>query len=857
MGGETDAPTIPNCRSLSLLGERSASTLYAADSDRFGGAVTITVYSPPGDDRARQRFEAAVATARRLGAHPNLVTIHANGQTADGRPYVISDGRDRTTAEGVVATSGAMGVEPALRIGVALAGALETAHRAGIVHGGIAPNLVLLRGDGQPVLTEVGLSSFGQPVSATAALARWIPYHAPPEVLEDTELSVATDVYSLASVVYMLLTGRPPHAGSGADDSTASLLLRILQLPVPVIDRSDVPRALDEALRTALTHNPAKRLQSALELAWVFQDAQRTAGFAVTEPALLDLAPGTADDAPDESQGADWSWLTSTAPTSGSPAPAAPPAPTPAAPPTPTPPTPTPPSAPTPPTPTPPSVPTPRVPPSAPTPPIQPAPPLPVRADVGPGVAAGAAGTPLGPTGPATPSPINGHTAFNGTAAFPPAGADPQVDRGSHTGLPGTGLPGTGLPGTGQPSAAEPPDFTPWWASLPNGDAADPRNGTGPLVLPWLPQTSSRAPDEVDLGPLHRPAILPSEQALHQPLPPAERPPIDTSRLADPFGPARPTLPAGPDPGHGFTAHRPPLPTRPVDRHAAAGRDGGAGDWGGARPAIPALPQARQAPADNGPGAGGWPVTSGSSVFGPDRVTDRSDRSDRDDDADDERRPPVPFERPALGPGTPDGDDRTGSTLARARQARLDRQLREGAPDVRPSAAPASAPRRPLGATPDRVTRRTGPPALPVIVLVAVVVVLGLGGAWMVLTGEDGPDPASDTPAGAPPSSPTTQGAVAPGGATDLTAVEAEGGVQLDWGGPAGTGYLVRVLTPTAPPRVLPAGQATALLVPADTLQPGAPYCFDVIAVPAGGGSSVTTEPTCIRGAAPDSVIRD
>ncbi|HEX8805057.1 MAG TPA: protein kinase, partial [Acidimicrobiales bacterium] len=288
MAGESGVPAIPDCRSLSLLGERPGSTLYAADSDRFGGAVTVTVYTQPADDRTRERFEAAVATARRLGAHPNLVTVHARGYTGDGRPYVVIDGHERTTLEGVLATGGVQGVEAVLAVGIALAGALETAHRADVVHGGVAPGLVLLRDDGQPILTETGLVELGQPVGASAALARRVPYHAPPEVLEGTSLSPATDVYSLAAVVYTMLVGSPPHASTDVDDSTASLLLRILQMPLRAIDRTDVPPGVEEALRSALAHSPQKRPQRAVELAWTFQDAQRAAGLEVTEPVVLD-----------------------------------------------------------------------------------------------------------------------------------------------------------------------------------------------------------------------------------------------------------------------------------------------------------------------------------------------------------------------------------------------------------------------------------------------------------------------------------------------------------------------------------------------------------------------------------------
>src|SRR5690606_14795677 len=99
----------------------------------------------------------------------------------------------------------------------------------------------------------------------------------------------------------------------------------------------------------------------------------------------------------------------------------------------------------------------------------------------------------------------------------------------------------------------------------------------------------------------------------------------------------------------------------------------------------------------------------------------------------------------------------------------------------------------------------------------------------------------------------------------DLTAVETPEGVQLDWEGPVGVDYLVRILSPTEPPRPIGAGPATALLIPATAVQPGGAYCFDVVAAPEDGAPPVSVPddseqavlPTaCINGAQPDAVIR-
>jgi serine/threonine protein kinase len=292
----TSAPPIPDCRDLAPIGERLASTLYRAQSDRLGRRVTVTVFPPLSDEAARRRFDNAAATARRLAAHPSVLTVHDWGQADDGRPWVVTDPQPAETVDTVLKSSGPLPVDQALRIGVLVAGALETAHRAGIVHGDLSPDRLVFGPTGEPLVADIGLAEFSN-FPGFGALHNPIRYFAPPEVLERTGVTAASDIYSLASTVYAFLAGRAPHEKPpDITDSNASLLLRILQIEVPPIVRPDVPPGLERPLHAALAHAPEKRPLRALDLAWSLQDVQRTAGLAVAEPVVLDL--GGADAQP-------------------------------------------------------------------------------------------------------------------------------------------------------------------------------------------------------------------------------------------------------------------------------------------------------------------------------------------------------------------------------------------------------------------------------------------------------------------------------------------------------------------------------------------------------------------------------
>ncbi|HET6954533.1 MAG TPA: protein kinase, partial [Acidimicrobiales bacterium] len=283
------APLIPGCRDLSLIGERVARSLFSAVSERIDRAVTVTVYPPLSEGRTWAGFDRAAAVAQQLGVHPSVITIHDWGHTDDGRPWIVTDPQPAEAVDTMLKLDGPLAVERALQVGVLLAGALETAHRAGIIHGDLSPARLVFGGHGEPLLAETGLAAFAV-FPGLSALNNPVRYHAPPEVLERGEVTPATDVFSLATTVYALLAGRAPQEKPAEiTDSNASLLLRILQMQVPPIERPGLPPGLMDALRSPLAADPHKRPQQAIELAWLLQDVQRRAGLAVTEPVVLDL----------------------------------------------------------------------------------------------------------------------------------------------------------------------------------------------------------------------------------------------------------------------------------------------------------------------------------------------------------------------------------------------------------------------------------------------------------------------------------------------------------------------------------------------------------------------------------------
>jgi hypothetical protein len=140
-----------------------------------------------------------------------------------------------------------------------------------------------------------------------------------------------------------------------------------------------------------------------------------------------------------------------------------------------------------------------------------------------------------------------------------------------------------------------------------------------------------------------------------------------------------------------------------------------------------------------------------------------------------------------------------------------------------------------------------GPPALPLIILVGVVLVLIAGVAWLVLTGDDAGLPASERPR-------DDAAAEAPGGLAVAVVPE---GAQLTWQGEADGTYVVTVQSSTAPPQVLPPAIGTSALVPTPGAPAGTLRCFTVAEAPAtdGGLAGTPSAPVCEAGATPEAMI--
>ena len=264
---------------LGPLGAGGMGEVYSARDGRLGRSVAIKVL--PGhlaaDERLRQRFEREARALATL-AHPHICTLHDVGEEG-GIAFLVMERLEGETLAARLAR-GPLPPAQVARLGAEMAGALDQAHRRGVVHRDLKPANVMLTREGVKLLdfglaratvdllgTPGGglsqLATESQPLTTDGAIVGTVAYMAP-EQLEGREADARTDLFALGAVLYEMATGRRAFAGT----SLASLIAAILSAePARLSTLSPLaPAALERAVGRCLAKDPEARWQSARDL---------------------------------------------------------------------------------------------------------------------------------------------------------------------------------------------------------------------------------------------------------------------------------------------------------------------------------------------------------------------------------------------------------------------------------------------------------------------------------------------------------------------------------------------------------------------------------------------------------------
>jgi serine/threonine protein kinase len=283
--GKREDESFPGFTDVVRIGAGGFSTVFRAREVETNRTVALKILNVHDvSEHAIGSFQRETFALGTLSAHPNIVTLYRILTTEDDRPVLVLELCHGSIWERT-RDQGAMAPWESVAVAVKIAGALETAHRAGMLHRDIKPENVLITQYGEPALADFGVARLQSTSQATAGVFGFTTIHAAPELLEGRDLSAATDVYGLASTLYQLLAGKAAFR-SFEDEGPASVILRILRDPVQPLVVEGVPVALSDLLVSSMSKNPYDRPASALELADELRSIEAAASWPDTPYAI-------------------------------------------------------------------------------------------------------------------------------------------------------------------------------------------------------------------------------------------------------------------------------------------------------------------------------------------------------------------------------------------------------------------------------------------------------------------------------------------------------------------------------------------------------------------------------------------
>ena len=274
------------------LGQGAMGTVYRGHDpqiDREVALKTISLQILGGEDEEefRQRFFREARAAGRL-SHPGIVTIHDAGEDQTTRtPYLVMEFVSGITLE-ALGGGGALPREKALELTRQIADALDYAHARGIIHRDIKPANIIVDADGRAKITDFGIAKVATAKFTQTGMVLGTPAFMSPEQLTAQPVDGRSDIFSLGTILYWLLTGKRPFAG----DTLAALSYSVVHVePPPLAEVAPgLPADIEYVVRRALAKDPAQRYATGREMAGDLDDLLHSrpprsrAGAAVATP---------------------------------------------------------------------------------------------------------------------------------------------------------------------------------------------------------------------------------------------------------------------------------------------------------------------------------------------------------------------------------------------------------------------------------------------------------------------------------------------------------------------------------------------------------------------------------------------
>ncbi len=243
-----------------ILGTGAMGSVYLAEHEPTGKLAALKIISNDVAQRNNtdKRFEREAEILKQFN-HPNIVRWLGVGRF-QGTSYFAMEYIKGSTLEQMLATRGALPWQEVVDLGIQISESLHYAHQRGVVHRDLKPSNLMINEKGQVKLADFGIAKdldATEQLTGTGRTLGTAAYMAPEQIRGNPPVSHKTDLYALGTVLYQMLTGRPPFEGA-----TAVILMHNhlnQEVPRPRERVPEIPKALDDLVVKLMAKQPADR----------------------------------------------------------------------------------------------------------------------------------------------------------------------------------------------------------------------------------------------------------------------------------------------------------------------------------------------------------------------------------------------------------------------------------------------------------------------------------------------------------------------------------------------------------------------------------------------------------------------
>ncbi len=273
---------------LEVLGEGGMAFVYKARDTQLERFVAIKTLKPNyvNQETFVDRFKREAKTAANLN-HPNIVQIFDWG--IEEEPYFVMEYIEGNTLTSIIAKNRTISLSDILFIGAQVSSGLHAAHQKGLVHRDIKPGNIMITPDGKVKVTDFGIVSLQNEesdITKTGSILGTASYISP-EQAQGKPVSIESDLYSLGTVLYELITGKAPFSG---DSPISTATKHLTEKPEkPSLFRRDLPKGVESAILKLLEKATYDRFKSAEDLRATLLQQRKSLQSEQTRENLVDL----------------------------------------------------------------------------------------------------------------------------------------------------------------------------------------------------------------------------------------------------------------------------------------------------------------------------------------------------------------------------------------------------------------------------------------------------------------------------------------------------------------------------------------------------------------------------------------